>query len=68
MDQLVELLKQIQDLAGVAIDALTDAAGGGKGGPPPEGGKGGPPPEGGEGRPAEPPREGGEGGPRPPKE
>ena len=68
MDQLVELLKQIQDLAGVAIDALTEAAGGGKNGPPPEGGKGGPPPEGGEGRPAEPPREGGEGGPRPPKE
>ena len=68
MDQLVELLKQIQDLAGVAIDALTDASGGGKGGTPPEGGKGGPPPEGGEGRPAEPPREGGEGGPRPPKE
>ena len=68
MDQLVELLKQIQDLAGVAIDAITEASGGGKGGPPPEGGKGGPPPEGGEGRPAEPPREGGEGGPRPPKE
>ena len=59
MDQLVELLKQIQDLAGVAIDALTEAAGGSKGGPPPEGGEGGP---------AEPPREGGEGGPRPPKE
>ena len=68
MDQLVELLKQIQDLAGVAIDALTEATGGGKGGPPPEGGKGGPPPEGGEGRPAETPREGVEGGPRPPKE
>ena len=68
MDQLVELLKQIQDLAGVAIDALTEAAGGGKSGPPPEGGKSGPPPEGGEGRPAGPPPEGGEGGPRPPKE
>ena len=68
MDQLVELLKQIQDLAGVAIDALTEASGGSKGGPPPEGSKGGPPTEGGEGRPAEPPREGGEGGPRPPKE
>ena len=64
MDQLVELLKQIQDLAGVAIDALTEAAGGSGEGDR----KGGPPPEGGEGGPAGPPREGGEGGPRPPKE
>ena len=44
MEQLVELLKQIQELAGVAIDALE---GGGEGGPPPEGGgEGGPPPAG----------------------
>jgi len=28
MDQLIELLTQIQDLAGVAIDALSEAAGG----------------------------------------
>lgn len=59
MEQLIELLKQIQDLAGVAVDALQKAGGeGGKppaehGGPPPEGGgkppaeHGGPPPEGG---------------------
>jgi len=31
MEQLVELLKQIQELAGVAIDALEGAAGGGEG-------------------------------------
>ena len=54
MEQLIELLKQIQELAGVAIEALQGAAGGaaegaaegakggGEGGPPPEG----PPPEG----------------------
>ena len=30
MDQLVELLQQIQDLAGLGIDALKEAAGGGK--------------------------------------
>ncbi len=42
MDKLIELLQQIQDLAGVAIDALSGAAGGeapapeGEGGPPPE--------------------------------
>jgi hypothetical protein len=30
MDKLVELLQQIQDLAGVAIEALTQAAGGGQ--------------------------------------
>jgi hypothetical protein len=46
MDKLIELLQQIQDLAGVAIEALQ---GGGEappeGGPPPEG-EGGPPPEG----------------------
>lgn len=36
MEQLIELLTQIQDLAGVAIDALSEAsaaAGGGEGGP-----------------------------------
>lgn len=48
MEQLIELLKQIQELAGVAIDALEGASesGGKPGGegPPPEGGpeKGGP--------------------------
>ena len=49
MDQLIELLKQIQELAGVAIDALEGAAGGGGGeapaGPPPEGGGEGAPPQ-----------------------
>jgi hypothetical protein len=53
MDKLVELLKQIQDLAGVAIEALQGATegggaeGGGEGSPPPaEGGEApaGPPP------------------------
>jgi hypothetical protein len=45
MEQLIELLKQIQDLAGVAIEALQGAA---EGGAPPEGGGGEapPPPEG----------------------
>lgn len=41
MEQLIELLQQIQDLAGVAIEALTEAAGSGKA--PPE--KGAPPPK-----------------------
>jgi len=42
MDKLIELLQQIQDLAGVGVDALKQASGdkGGKpadaGGPPPE--------------------------------
>ena len=48
MDQLIELLKQIQELAGVAIDALEGAAGGGgeaPAGPPPEGGGEGAPPQ-----------------------
>lgn len=53
MEQLIELLQQIQDLAGVAIDALTEAAGGAgaEGGGAPEGGAAptapeeGPPPE-----------------------
>jgi hypothetical protein len=47
MEQLIELLKQIQELAGVAIDALEGAGGGGEA--PPEGGApaGGAPAEGG---------------------
>lgn len=50
MEQLIELLQQIQELAGVAIEALEQASGGGEGGapaeegPPPE--EGAPPPEG----------------------
>lgn len=51
MEQLVELFKQIQELAGVGIDALEQALKGGggegkpEGGPPSEGGpEGGPPP------------------------
>ena len=55
MEQLIELLQQIQELAGVGIDALKEAGkgggGGGEGGPPPEGE--GPPP--GEAPPEEPP-------------
>ena len=47
MEEMIELLKQIQELAGVGIDALSEAVGGaeGEGGPagPPEGG---PPPGG----------------------
>lgn len=50
MEQLIELLQQIQDLAGIAIEALTEAAGGGAPpeGAPPEGAPpgGGAPPEG----------------------
>lgn len=42
MEQLIELLRQIEELAGVAIEALEGAAGGGEGGAPPEEG---PPPE-----------------------
>lgn len=49
MEQLIELLEQIQELAGVAIDALSEATAGGdagEGGPPaPEGGDQAPPPE-----------------------
>lgn len=46
MEQLIELLQQIQELAGVAIEALEGAGGGGEAAPAPEGGgKGGPPPE-----------------------
>lgn len=37
MEQLIELLQQIQELAGVGIDALTEALGGAGGeAPPPE--------------------------------
>ena len=52
MEQLIELLKQIQELAGVAIDALegaTEGGGGGEGAPP----EGGPAPEEGAGPPPE---------------
>ena len=35
MDKLIELLQQIQELAGVGIDALQGAAGGGEEGAPP---------------------------------
>ena len=54
MEQLIELLKQIQDLAGVGIDALKDASGGGErpeGAPEggPEGGGEAPPPAPGKG-------------------
>ena len=47
MEQLIELLQQIQELAGVGIDALTQAAGGGGAAPGPEGApaEGGMPPE-----------------------
>lgn len=47
MDKLIELLQQIQDLAGVAIEALSGAGGGEGGGnaPAPEGGGGEAPPE-----------------------
>ena len=60
MEQLIELLKQIQELAGVGIDALKDASGGGErpeGAPEgaPEGG-----PEGGGEAPPPAPGKGGE--------
>jgi hypothetical protein len=50
VDQLIELLQQIQDLAGAGIDALKGATEGGDQGGPPEGGGapaegGAPPPE-----------------------
>jgi hypothetical protein len=49
VEQLIELLQQIQDLAGAGIDALKGATKGGKepGGAPPDGDEGGPPAEGG---------------------
>ena len=50
MEQLIELLRQIQELAGVGIDALEQATGGGGGGgaeaAPGGGGGEAPPPEG----------------------
>ena len=67
MEELIELLKQIQDLAGAGIDALESVTSGGgapEGGEPggpggaPEGGPGGPPESGPGGSP-----EGGPGGP-----
>ena len=36
MDQLIELLTQIQDLAGAGIEALQSLGKGGEAGPPPE--------------------------------
>lgn len=57
MEQLIELLKQIQELAGVGIEALEGALGG-------EGA----PPEGGAKPPAEPPVEGEEVVEEPPME
>ena len=42
MEQLIELLTQIQELAGVGIEALEEALGAGGGEAPPEG----PPPDG----------------------
>lgn len=60
MEQLIELLKQIQDLAGVGIDALKDASGGGE---RPEGAPDGAPeggPEGGGEAPPPAPGKGGE--------
>ena len=59
MEALIELLQQIQELAGVGIDALTEAAAG-EGGGAPEGPPEGAPPE---GAPPEGPPEG-----APPKE
>ena len=64
MDELIQLLKQIQDLTGVAIDAITEAGGGkdkkpeGRPDGPPEGRpEGGPPPKDEEGgKPPFPPR------------
>ena len=73
MEELIELLKQIQDLAGAGIDALESVTsgggapeGGGPGGPggAPEGGGPGGAPKGGPGGPPESgPPEGGPGGP-----
>ena len=36
MEELIDLLTQIQELAGMGIEALTQAAGGGEGAPAPE--------------------------------
>ena len=67
MDQLEELFKQMQELAGVGLDMLQGARGAaeGKGGAP---GPGGPGPGGpGPGGPGGPPPEGDRGGDGPPK-
>ena len=53
MEQLIELLQQIQELAGVGIDALTEALGGAGGEAPAGPPEGAPPPE--EAPPAGPP-------------
>ncbi len=45
MEQLMEILRQIQDLAGVALDAVSQAMGGEES-PAPEGGGEGAPPAG----------------------
>lgn len=47
MEELIELLKQIQELAGVGIEAIEATGAGGEGAPP----------EGGEAPPEEPPAE-----------
>jgi hypothetical protein len=68
MDQLEELFKQMQELAGVGLDMLQGAKGAADGppkdggGPPPPGGDGGPPDKGGDGGP---PKEDGGGKPPP---
>ena len=36
MEEMIDLLTQIQDLAGLAIEALQNAAGGGEGGEAPD--------------------------------
>lgn len=63
MDQLIELLQQIQDLAGTAVDALKQASGDAEkpdgkpeGGPPREGGSPDGPPPGGPPKEEMPPR------------
>jgi hypothetical protein len=53
MEKLIELLQQIQELAGTAVDALQGAAGGHEGGAPHGAPHGGPPEGGGEKPPAE---------------
>lgn len=47
MEQLLEILKQINELSGVALDALEQAAGGGGQGTAPEAPEGAPPQGGG---------------------
>lgn len=48
MDEILEVMQQIQELAGVVIEAITGAQAGGEAaaeGAPPAGGEGGAPPE-----------------------